>query len=47
MERKDTDMEIQSISGSLKDLGLNPDVVLESLLLERDRNNKIGAYQKY
>ena len=47
MERKDTDMEIQSISGSLKDLGLNPDVVLESLLLERDRNNKIVAYQKY
>ena len=46
MKWKDTDTEIQSISGSLKDIGLNPDVVLESLLLERDQKNKLGAYQK-
>ena len=45
MERY-TDTEIQSISGSLKDIGLNPDVVLESLLLERGQNNKLGTYQK-
>ena len=35
MKWKDTDTEIQSISGSLKDIGLNPNVVLKSLLLER------------
>ena len=37
MKWKDTDRDIQSISGSLKDIGLNPDVVLESLLLERGK----------
>ena len=46
MKWKDTDRDIQSISGSLKDIGFNPDVVLESLLLERGQNNKLGAYQK-
>ena len=46
MKWKDTDRDNQSISGSLKDMGLNPDVVLESLLLERGQNNKLGAYQK-
>ena len=35
---KDMDTGIQSISGSLKDFGLNPDVVLESLLLERGKS---------
>ena len=35
---KDMDTEIQSISGSLQDIGLNPDVVLESLLLERGKS---------
>jgi len=35
---RDMDTEIQSISGSLKDFGLNPDVVLESLLLERGKS---------
>ena len=34
MKWKDTDRDNQSISGSLKDIGLNPDVVLESLLFE-------------
>ena len=32
------DTDIQSISGSLQDIGLNPDVVLESLLLERGKS---------
>ena len=35
---KDMDTDIQSISGSLQDIGLNPDVVLESLLLERGKS---------
>ena len=35
---KDMDTEIQFISGSLGDIGLNPDVVLESLLLERGKS---------
>ena len=35
---KDLDTDIQSISGSLQDIGLNPDVVLESLLLERGKS---------
>ena len=47
MKWKDTDKEIQSISGSLKGIILNPDVVLESLLLERGQNIRLGAYQKY
>ena len=34
----DMDTEIQSIIGSLKDIGLNPDFVLESLLLERGKS---------
>ena len=35
---KDMDTDIQSISGSLQDIGLNPDVVLEYLLLERGKS---------